>query len=160
MRRGRLVFIKCLLCARLFRNITLYSPHNPKEVSLPPILKKRQLRFREITYSSEVIKLQSGQAKVWTQVCGHPSLCISSDDPRLWEFHRQPFSWLSCLKKLRTSHADNHLLLFTWTSCPFTRKGNDFQLHPINPLASCSAHGDSEAHPSLRLGLPAPILLR
>ena len=68
-------------------------------------------------------------------------------------------SWLFCLKKQRTSHADNSFLLSTWTSCPFTGKGNDFQLHPEKTPAPCSAHRDREAHPSLRPGSPAPLLL-
>lgn len=108
------------------------SHSNPRAVFLPPILKKRQLRFREITCLPKVIKPPSGQARcelrsVGFRACGHPQISLAVRIPQA------TISWLFCLKKLRTSHADNYLLLSTWTSCPFIGKGNDFWLHPVSP---------------------------
>lgn len=74
----------------------------------------------------------SGQARcelrsVGFRACGHPQISLAVRIPQA------TISWLFCLKKLRTSHADNYLLLSTWTSCPFIGKGNDFWLHPVSP---------------------------
>lgn len=61
------------------------------------------------------------------RACGGPQVSWAVRIPQV------TISWSFCLKKLRTSHADNYLLLSTWTSCPFIGKGNEFRLHPVSP---------------------------